>query len=505
MAYRQGYRPQTGRQQVANGGRAQQSRQTKRKSRTGPLKVFLALVVLALLATGGVMGYMMYEEVSDVERRNTFYPGVHVDGVSLYGAQPDEAVAYLVNKTKEGIQGWQITLRYGEQSWQITPDTLGMGGSIEAVVQDEVNKAFLVGRSDDSFIDRYRTIVDLKEQPYQGYTANIEKNTSLIDAIISEIQATVYRSPVDATWVFDLERRNPIVITAEQYGQELDAAALKEQIIQMVNTMDAGDIQIEPKPILPAVLASELENKVVLLGNYSSEINKKSTTERNMNIERGCLAFHGRIVKPDEKVSFNSWVGPRTEKNGFYEAQEIVSGAYEWGVGGGICQVSSTLYNAVIQANLRVRDRKNHGIPVNYMPMGADATVYDGRIDFVFQNNTGQDIYLVARVESSGNKKFCTFQIYGRPDPSGFTYSLSHETIEEIPIPEPEYIKDRKAEHVTYTDQTYEASKGAKGYKVRTYLVIKDAHGSVFKQQELYVDTYKAQAPQIYVGVTPRS
>ena len=516
MAYSQGYRPPSRQQsqqqrkapprQNSSNGRPAASRKRKQKKRGRPVRIFFTLVLFALVATVGVMGYMMYEEVGRVERLNTFYPGVYVDGVPLYGATPQAAYDYLVSRSRDDLKDWSIELSYGGRSWPITMDTLGMGGAIETVVQEEVNKAFLVGRS-GNIVERYTAIMELKTEPYEAYTTGIEKNTARIDSIISEIQAAVYKAPVDATRTFDATRKNnPIVITQEEYGQELDAASLKAQIIGMVNKMEAGTINIEPTVIPPTFTAAALQNEIVLLGSYESPISSSSTHERNLNVERGVSAFHGKVVQPGEKVSFNKWVGERTEKNGFYPAQEIVSGAYEMGIGGGICQVSSALYNAVIQANLRVRSRTNHSIPVNYMEMGADATVSDNRIDFVFENDTGSPIYLIARVDSSssGKKKTCVFQIYGRPDPNGYTYSLRHETLEEIPIPEPIVEKDRKAEYVVYTDQTHEVSKGAVGHKVKTYLVTKDAHGNFVSEKELYVDTYKAQAPKVYVGVTPR-
>ena len=122
----------------------------------------------------------------------------------------------------------------------------------------------------------------------------------------------------------------------------------------------------------------------------------------------------------------------------------------------------------------------------------------------VFTNNTGADVYCVARVESSGNNKTCLFEFYGRPDPNGYTYSLLPEIIEVIPIPETTPIPDKEAKYVIYTDQIEEVSKGSEGYKVRVYLVTKDSNGNVVSTKELYTDTYKAVTPKVYVGVTER-
>lgn len=511
MAYRQGYRPsasgQTQQYRQQTGQRKQQAvrRSKPKKRRRGrPIRVFFLLAFLAAAATLGVMGYMVYDEVGSVEQANTFYPGVYVDGIELYGATPQQAYEVLLERASRDFSNWSMQIHYGGQSWTIDSAMLGMHDAIDSAVKDAVNKAFYVGRGTSNILERYMEIVALKTEPYQGYTAAIDKNMSGIDAIISEIATAVYVAPTDASRAFDPNRQgNAMVITADVDGQQLNAQGLKEQIISMITNMQPGSIQVEPEPVKAAVTSEMLAGDLVLIGSFESQISKYSTDDRTKNVERGCQAFNGKTVQPGEKVSFNRWVGERTVKNGFYSAQEIVSGAYKEGIGGGICQVSSTLYNAVIDAGLRVRDRTNHGIPVNYMEMGADATVSDGRIDFVFENDTDQPIYLVARVESSSKGKTCVFQIYGRPDPNGYSYKLRHETIEEIPIPEPTRIPDKEGTYVTYTDQEEQVSKGAKGYKVRTYLQTW-ANGNLVNEKELYVDEYKPQAPQVYVGVNSR-
>ncbi len=469
------------------------------------MKVFLLMVALAVAVAGGITVYMMYDEVGRIERMNTFYPGVYVDGVPLYGATPQEAYDYLTAQSRGQIANWAINLSYGENTWRIDADTLGMNASIEEAVQNEVSKAYYIGR-EGSMIDRYRTILSLKQEPYMGYSAGAEKSMDKIDMLISEIQEAVYRAPVDATRSFDPNRSRPVVVTDDQAGQELDAVALKAQITQYINTMEPANIQIQPTPINAARRAGALSQEVMLIGRGSTKISSRSTEDRTRNVERGLQAFHGKVVQPGERVSFNKWVGKRTQENGFFQAEEIVRGTYEMGWGGGICQVSSTLYAAVIEANLKVRERHNHGIPVNYMEMGEDATVTDdGRKDFVFENNTDAPIYLVAKLVVDGRDKYCTVEIYGRPEPNGYTYGLRHEIVEEIPIPKPTYIPDRDGQYVKYTDQEEEVFKGAVGNKVRTFLVVRDSSGALVREdQALYTDTYSAQAPRIYVGTSKR-
>lgn len=470
------------------------------------LKRLVLFLVLAMVIVGVVIGYRMYDDVMRVQRDNTFYPGIYINNVPLFGATPQQAYDYLLSNAKARVADWRVTLLYGDMKWELTPDLLGMNGTIENSVRDEVNNAFLIGRNGDSFMERYQIISALKKNPYYAYTSDEQATTSWMDTLVAEIETAVYVEPKDATWAFDSGRRNPVVITSEENGQRLNVNELKEQLAAMVENMEAGTIQIQTESISPGIFADALKDKVTLLADYSSPISTSSPENRIMNIERGCEAFNGKVIQPGEKVSFNNWVGKRTPENGFYEALEIANGEYRTGYGGGICQVSTALYNAVIQANLQVDSRRNHGLQVDYVDMGADATVYDDRIDFVFTNNTGEPLYVLSRVESvnGGKRKQCVFQFYGRPDPNGYSYSLKHLLLEEIPIPDANIVKDRKQKYVTFTDEEYVESKGAKGYKVETFLVVKDSQGTIISETSLYVDTYKPQVPKVYVGTQTR-
>lgn len=143
--------------------------------------------------------------------------------------------------------------------------------------------------------------------------------------------------------------------------------------------------------------------------------------------------FNHLIIKAGESVSFNKVAGKRTVANGYQQALEIAYGNYVLGTGGGICQVSSTLYNAVVNAGLTVNKRTPHAIPSSYVEKGLDATVSDDRYDFVFTNNTNSDIYIETEFVKVKGYYHSRFTIYGRPDPNGYTYKLVSQVVETIP------------------------------------------------------------------------
>lgn len=139
----------------------------------------------------------------------------------------------------------------------------------------------------------------------------------------------------------------------------------------------------------------------VLVGEYSTKYdikNKKRTT----NLKLAAEAINGKIINSNEEFSLNQTVGQRTYEKGYQEAKIIVNGKYVDGLGGGVCQVSTTLFNAALDANMTVTARKNHSIKSSYVPAGRDATVAWGAIDFKFKNPYQQPVKIVAECKSNG-------------------------------------------------------------------------------------------------------
>jgi len=144
------------------------------------------------------------------------------------------------------------------------------------------------------------------------------------------------------------------------------------------------------------------------MGTYSTKFNS-SQKERSYNISLSSNAIDGTILLPGDVFSFNEIVGPRSTSAGYKTAPVIFEGELVDGIGGGVCQVSSTIYNSVLKSQLGVVERVNHSIPSTYVPKGLDATVAYGFLDFKFKNTTDFPIY----IESFVNKNILTVNIYG--------------------------------------------------------------------------------------------
>ena len=134
------------------------------------------------------------------------------------------------------------------------------------------------------------------------------------------------------------------------------------------------------------------------MGIYSTKFDP-SKPDRVQNLKTACSALDNSLIYPGQNFSFNTWVGPRVSEAGYKEAPVIFMGKLVPGVGGGVCQVSSTLYNAVLLSNLAIVQRFNHTLPISYVPFGQDATVVYGGIDFIFENTNPNPILIVAKVD----------------------------------------------------------------------------------------------------------
>ncbi len=198
-----------------------------------------------------------------------------------------------------------------------------------------------------------------------------------------------------------------LVTTNGTTGSLIDETKLSENIKAVLslssNTFDLTFNESAPK-------YSEADFKdFTLIGSYSTKYNTKSTA-RNKNLQQACNKINNVVVYPGEVFSTNDHYGPTTVENGYAISNVIVNNELVEGVGGGVCQISSTLYNAVLRAELEVVERRNHSLAVSYAPAGFDATLANPYIDFKFKNGQDTPVLVVAGISNG----VATVSIYGK-------------------------------------------------------------------------------------------
>ena len=472
-----------------------------RKIRRTVIGSLCAVIAVVLLVVGVQAGSRLVNIKQTLDRGDgVFYPNIFVNDIPLEGKTLDEAAAVVTQQVQSLISSFRITLRTEDgRSWDITGDSLNMKYDIA----DQLDQLWAIGHTGSSST-RYEQVKALEAEPAMRYTT-LTYDLSQVNQILNQIKAEVDQPAVSATRVQDDSKWPPFSYTDDISGQTLDITGLNERICAMVDTLESGVVVLSPTPVQATITRAQLEAQIVKLSSYETTVGKSGeyAEARAENVRLGTEKFNHLVIRAGESVSFNKVAGKRTVANGYQQALEIAYGNYVLGTGGGICQVSSTLYNAVVNAGLTVNKRTPHAIPSSYVEKGLDATVSDDRYDFVFSNNTNSDIYIETEFVKVKGYYHSRFTIYGRPDPNGYTYKLVSQVVETIPLPEPTYEKDTTGEHAFYDDETAVKSSGREGYIVDVYLVTMDSKGLEISREKKYTDTYKASAPVYWIGVNP--
>ncbi len=254
---------------------------------------------------------------------------------------------------------------------------------------------------------------------------------------------------------------------------------------------EAVEVTLALVTVVPKVTEADLKD----LQEISSFTTRFGGTgaSRGSNIALAAGKINGTVLAPGDVFSYNRIVGPRNERAGFRDAPVIVKGELVPGIGGGICQVSSTLYNAVLRSDLKIVSRSHHAFPVHYLPAGCDATVVDGAIDFKFQNNTRKPIYIAS---SSGGGRL-SFRLLGEKTP-GRSITIERTNVSTIPH-DSTTVRDPDL----YVGRSHVKDNGHNGHRVTVYRVIKE-NGQVVKRELVSRDYYRPFPSVILVGSRPR-
>lgn len=303
---------------------------------------------------------------------------------------------------------------------------------------------------------------------------NSRKNSSIDMPIIVTNKAsvdtdTMYNKinyePVNASSKVE---NGKLVIIPHKNGIKIDKVLLNDA----VNKINMGEDIVEK--IKVSIITPEITEEIMNQNLFRDTIASYSTwfsTEGQANIDRAenlriaADKINGKILAPGDIFSFNQTVGERTVANGFKSGQVFEGGKIVEGIGGGICQVSSTLYNTVLKANLKIVERVNHMFKVNYVPEGLDATVAYGYIDFRFQNSTKWPIKLEAFMTESN---LLYINIIGTKENPGLSVEMFSQVIRSIPY-NTEYVDDPNLPEGT----TRVIQNGMNGAVVDTYKIIK--------------------------------
>ena len=382
---------------------------------------------------------------------------VSVDGISITGMSREEARQTLIDHYP-----WTMKAQYQDDTYEITNlMTVKIDGLLDEIYSSEPKNIYTL---DASGLD---TAVDQEIESMKARWNKAAKNGSI----------SSYDASSDS-FTFAGEQTG-IAINEEQLKSDIQSALSAKQFDKVI-TVSASEVQ-------PEYSTAAAKQKYKTIGTYTT--NTTSNSKRNTNIRLAAAALNGTIVGPGQEVSFNDTVGQRTEAKGYQGAAAYNNGEVVQEIGGGVCQVSTTLYNAALKAGMKISMRRSHTFEPSYVTPGMDATVSWGGPDFRFINTSSSAI----GIKASYSNQTVTVSIYGVPVlEDGVTYSLEATKTETFDLPEPQYEEDQTLQ----PGQEVVKSKGTQGSRWQVKLVVKK-DGQVISSEVDHTATYKGHNPVI--------
>lgn len=511
----------------------------KKKSKLGIIIITAVILIIigALLSTIFAVINMGNEKI---------VKGIHIAQIDVSGMTKEEAKTILEEIYSPKAEN-EISLIYGEYETTTTYKAL----EVKYKIDEAVEHAYEIGRKGNLFKDNFALIkARLKGAQVE---LDVEINEEMLDQVAQNINNSIEGAAVQPSYYIK-ESQDELIITVGKEGLQVNEQQLYQNIYKLVKeqaetniveipliTVKPEKIDIEkihqevykevkdayytksPFTIYPEVkgidfdvenakkiLAEEKEKYEIpliitkpakttrdigteafpdLLSTFSTKY-QASNVNRTTNLRLAANKINGTVLLPGEEFSYNKTVGERTVEAGFKEAAIFNAGKVENGLGGGICQISSTLYDAVVMANLDITVRRNHQFVTSYVKAGADATVVWGSQDFKFKNTRKYPVRITATVEGG----VATVQVWGIKEET--EYEITIETKKTATIAyTTQYIQDASLP----AGQQKVVQSGNNGQKVEAYKVTK-LNGQVISTTLLSKDTYNAMKKIVHVG-----
>lgn len=496
------------------------------------------IIVLTLIALSFIFGFI-------TSKSNKIISGVSVNGVNISNLTKEEALQKLNLQLSPNLEK-ELTLTHNDYSTTLNLADIQSSFNFETAI----NNAYNIGRSESNIFANNKKIINTfftKNNIIPTISYNEEALSSKIDKINDELPDKVVNSS------YKIENNNLIVSNSSNGNRISNNAFLNSITNCIINNSNSIEIPVEQfeadtvdieaiyneihkdaidayystnpyeihkeengldfaislddakklvsqnqesftiplKVLKPKVTVKSLGQEAFpdLLATYSTTYST-GNANRATNIALAVKSVNGYVLMPGETFSYNSTVGERTASRGYKEAGVYLNGEVTTGLGGGICQVSSTLYNAILLANLEIVERSNHTFKPTYVPAGQDATVSWGAPDFKFKNNRNYPI----RISASTSNGTILFNVYGLKSDDDYQVKILSYEVGSIPF------STQYQETSSLPSGTQKVSQaGSNGCKTQTYKVLYK-NGAEVSKTLLNSDTYKPHNQVVLVG-----
>ncbi len=450
--------------------------------------IIMTAVSLTLAGICGLSADAAQNRGNQVDSQAKIYEGVYAGDISLSGMTLVEAEQAISTYIAE-LSQVEITLNLSaEQAIHTTAGELGLRFANPEILEEAIG----LGRK-GNILKRYKEIADLAASN-QVYEIELAFDKAAIENLV-QLQSEAVNVPAQNASMARVD--GEFVYTDGVDGIELDVASSVDLIYAGLTEQWSGEPQsfdLQLRSTKPEHDVEELKQVVDVLATCTTSFST-SDWARSANVRNACDKVNGTVLFPGEEFSTLAHIAPFTERNGYYAAGSYSGGKVVDSVGGGICQVSTTLYNSVLYSELQVTNRMNHAMAVSYVKIGMDATVSeDSGIDFTFVNNTQYPIYIEGY--TTPNKRI-TMTIYGvetRPE----THSVTYESVVLETTP--------PGAEAVYADASLpvgsvEVQPAHTGYVADVYRVITE-NGVEVSREQISHNTYKMTSRYAMVGVS---
>ena len=424
---------------VSQSNTLDQNLSSKKKSKT---KKYIIICILAIICVS-VGLYINYFNKNYIYT-NKIAQNIFIEGIDVSNLTKDEAIKYINENVVPGI----IKVNYDKEIQEISPNEIDLKYNTAEVVNEAYNYT-----KTDSYFENIKRFFDLKENS-KSLALESFYDESKLSEVIQNIANSI-NIDMKSAKVY-VSNSGSISVSKATIGKELDIASTKEAIYDAIKNKDYKTIDLKVNIKEPKVTTEAAQSVNSLLAEFST---KFSTDNENRvtNIKISANSTSDVLLMPGEEFSYNNQTGKRTKANGYQDAPVIINGKLEQDVGGGVCQVSSTLFNSALYSGLDITSRRNHSLKSSYVSIGRDAMVSDGGSDFRFKNPYSHPVY----IKNVVNDGVITSRVYGN-------------------------ASDKKNISIKVEPYTKEGLEAAK-----TYIEYKDSNGKVISTQYISNSVYK--------------
>lgn len=397
-----------------------------------------------LILTVGAALFLAAGAPALADETDTISKNVYIGGVNVSGMTEEQATKAVEEKLGKGTGG-NYTVKIGDETTTATAENFGMKWTNREVVHEAMEVA-----KGGNLIKQYKDKKDLQVEP-KNFEVAYAPNEQAVKTYVEKLAEEYNRDAEEG----DITFANGY---PEVTGGETGIAVNVDQSVSSIMKVLEGDgteLTVVAEVQKPSVTKEELSQVKDVLGTATTYYG--SSYERNTNVEVGASKINGTLIMPGETFSVTAAVTPFNADNGYYPAPSYESGQVVDTYGGGICQVSTTLYNAVLKAELQVDERHNHTMLVSYVDPSKDAAIAEGLMDFIFTNNTDAPIYIYG----VGYQGTLNFTIYGHEtrDPNR-SISFRSETLSQTDASTNVKLVAKSDQNIGYLNQTQSAHQG---------------------------------------------